>query len=251
MPTRLLRRWQLKILVNLKNSESCSKIGTKFLILGLAWPIDEPWQQPNPSHPIPLSSARARLRRAASDPGRGVAVPGRLPRLGQLRIQAPRGRGVGQGARRQAGPVLQSAVPVARCRRVVAAPSAERLPHRPRAGPHRVSLQMRRPRHPRAGDAQAGRRAQHGRPARRRLSSRSGAGATSSCSAAASASRRWRRSRSSPAKTASASPRSCRARSPDFVMADDLFGEVGEVVSRARHRRHERGRERRGNPRRG
>ena len=36
------------------------------------------------------------------------------------------------------------------------------------------------------------------------------------------------------------------ARSPDFVMADDLFDEVGDVIRRARHRRHELGRERRG-----
>ena len=40
-------------------------------------------------------------------------MPGRVPRLGQFRIQAPGGRGVAEGARGQSGTVLQSAVPVA------------------------------------------------------------------------------------------------------------------------------------------
>ena len=53
--------------------------------------------------------------------------------------------------------------------------------------PPRVSLQMRRPRHARAGDARARRRPQHGRAARRRLHASSPAGRTSWCSAAASA----------------------------------------------------------------
>ena len=77
-------------------------------------------------------SARARRRRPRDIPDRGIALPGRVARLGQHRIQAPDRRGLAQGARGQARPVLQSALPVARRRRTVAAAAAERLPHRPR-----------------------------------------------------------------------------------------------------------------------
>ena len=54
------------------------------------------------SRPIPTSSARAhRSRGAAHIPAEEVAVPGRFARLGQLRIQASRRRGLAEGAHRQ------------------------------------------------------------------------------------------------------------------------------------------------------
>src|SRR5262245_2584206 len=70
-------------------------------------------------------------------------MPGRVPRLGQCRIQAPDRGCLAQGARGQARPVLQSAVPVAGRRRALAAPAAERLSHRSGEPSRRVSLQMR------------------------------------------------------------------------------------------------------------
>ena len=128
------------------------------------------------------------------------------------------------------GPVLQPALPVARRRRALAAPAAERLPHRPRARPHRVSLQVRRPRHARAGDAQARRRSQHGRPARRRLQLDPawknivvlgrGVGLATMAPISQLA------GENGVGVTAILS-----ARSPDFVMAADLFGKVGDVIN--------------------
>ena len=115
-------------------------------------------------------------------------------------------------------------------------------------GPHRVSLQMRRPRHLWAGDAQARRRPQHGRAAGRRLHRRSRL-----------EERRRARPRRRPRHLAPISQLAgehgigvtaiLSARSPEFVMAGDLFEKVGDGHRRARHRRHERGGERRGDPR--
>ncbi len=105
---------------------------------------------------------------------RGVALSGRLPRLGERAVQAPRRRGLGEGARGCAGPVLQSALPVARCRGAVLSSPPKRLSHRSEARTHRVSLQMRRPRHARSGDSAKGRCAQYGRSARQGLLARSG-----------------------------------------------------------------------------
>ena len=163
-------------------------------------------------------------------------------------IQAPGGRGVAQGAGRQAGPVLQSAVPVARCRRAVAAPAAERLSHRPRQRPHRVSLQMRGPRHPRPGHVQAGRRRStwSGRSASAFISIPPGR--TSSCSAAASGSRRWRRSRSSPRESGVGVTAILSARSPRLRDGGRSVRAGRRRRAGARQRRHERRRECREDP---
>ena len=114
--------------------------------------------------------------------------------------------------------------------------------------PPRVPLQMRRPRHARPGDPRARRRAQHGRPAGRRLLLR-----------ARLEEHRRARPRRRPrhhgadlaarrARTASRVTAILSARSPEFVMADDLFAEGRRGDPRARHRRHQRGRERRDDP---
>ena len=147
--------------------------------------------------------------------------------LGQCRVQASGGRRLAQGAGGQARPVLQPAVPLARRRRAVAAPAAERLSDRPRQGPPRVPLQVRGPRHLRAGDARCAATSStwSGRWGSASPSIRPGS--TSSCSAAASVSPPWRRSRSSRGERGVGVTAILSARSAEFVMADDLFAAVG------------------------
>ena len=76
----------------------------------------------------------------------------------------------------------------------------------------------------------ARRQAQHRRPARRRFSSRSGLGATSSCSAAASGSRRSAPISQLAGENGVGVTAILSARSPELVMAADLFGSVGTVI---------------------
>ena len=95
-------------------------------------------------------------RAACAYPGRGGALPDRVPRLGQQRIQAPRRRGFTQGARRQSGAVLQSPVPVARRGRAVACGVRRASIASTASRAHRVPLQMRRPRHARLATLKPG-----------------------------------------------------------------------------------------------
>ena len=124
----------------------------------------------------------------------------------------------------------------------------KRLPHRPGQTPHRVPVQMRRPRHLRAGASQARRRPQHGRAARRRLQHRSRLEA-----------RRRARPRRRPRHPRADLPARGRERhrsDRDPERAQPGIRDGGRPVRqgrrghrRARHRRHQRGGERRGDPR--
>ena len=175
-------------------------------------------------------------------------MPGRVARLGQCRIQAPHRGCVAQSADRQARPVLQPALPVPRRGRAVAAAAAERLSDRPGQTPHRVPVQMRRPRHERAREAQARRRSQHGRAAGRRVQRRSRLEA-----------RRRAGPRGRPCYAGADLParrrvRHRRDRDPERPQSGIRDGgrpvrEGRRRRQRARHRRQQRGGERRGDPR--
>ena len=115
------------------------------------------------SHPFRVGLARRR-RRGSIRP-RIVVRSSRT--LGQCRIQAS--SWMRRPKRdRQPGQFFNLLCP-SPTRASYGCAAAKRLPDRPRARPPRVPLQVRRPRHPRARDARARRRSQHGRTARGRL----------------------------------------------------------------------------------
>ena len=193
---------------------------------------------------VALHRGQSARRRPSRIPAEGL-MPSRLARLGQRGIQAPRRRCLAQGARGQARPVLQSALPIARRGRAVAAAAASvyRI-DRPNAASSSCT------------NASAAAPTDWRVSARRRLNMVGplgvgftidpawkhvvvlgrGVGLATLAPISQLAAERHRRDRDPE-----------RAQ-PEFVMAGDLFARVGEVIERARHRRHQRGGERRGDP---
>ena len=162
--------------------------------------------------------------------GRRGALPGGLPRMGQFRIQASGGRGLGQGAGGQGRAVLQLALPLAGRRRLVAAQAAKRLPGRSSESAGSSSCTNA------SGEERAA-----SPPWKKATSSTwSGPwawdsrstrpGRTSSCSAVASALQPWRRFPSSPANKAVGVTAILSARSAEFVMTSELFEKVGRAI---------------------
>ena len=176
-------------------------------------------------------------------------MPGRVARLGQCRIQAPHRGCVAQSAGRQARPVLQPALPVARRGRAVAAAAAERLSRSTSAkrrieflykcvgrGTNGLATLKRGDDLNMVGPLGVGFSVDPGwkhivvlgrgvglatlAPISQ-LAGESGIGVTAILS----------------------------ARSPEFVMAGDLFAKVGDVISVLDTDGTQRGRERRGDPR--
>ena len=192
-----LRCWRTYRIIN-----SVQKL-VQILILGCTWPIGEPWQQLNPSRPIPLSSARARRppSRVRSRPrNRCVRC---LPRLGQCGIQASDRQGLAKALAAKPGQFFNILCPSPDDGDLWLQPAAEHLSHRPRTeSASSFSTNAS------AGAPAAWRPSSPGMTAiwsgRWASDSRIRRGRTSSCSAVASVWPRWGRFRSSRPKTASA-----------------------------------------------